>query len=67
MSSESSYATRHCVECNRPFTRKPSEGTQRFERRTFCSQLCARALRKRSMNKLPHPPDVLRRLGELGR
>ena len=59
--------TRHCVECNREFHRKPNEGVQRFQGRTFCSQACCRSFRKRSMNKIPHPADVAHRLGELGR
>lgn len=65
MSSIPNPDVRNCVECNREFFRKPNEGVQRFQGRTFCSQTCCRALRKRTMRRIAHPEDVAKRLGEL--
>lgn len=63
MKPESHYNTRRCIECATPYTRKPSEGIGRFEKRSFCCQTCSQAFRKRVVNKIGHPAEVLARMG----
>lgn len=48
-----------CIECQKGFTPRDSQGSEAWVKRMFCGQPCSYKFRRRERRHTPHPPEVM--------